>query len=260
MAAPTTTQRSRAASRRRCARRPRPGSSAPPFDRRGPRACWTCRALRVGGQREHEHAAAVACASSIDRVDRAEAEVRTDRDRVDPQRTRPVEVRLGVRLRGRADVTPLDVEDHQRPGSPTLSDCRLQYGDSGRTESLEKCGLWLDRRDPAGERLDHGRAEPAQALDGVRQAPAAQQGGCGSIPTQSGPRVSMARISRSPKLSMLFLSRADDADVWMKPSCWMKAVVLDEVRGRDHRVHVMTRRPRRQVRQPGSASGCAGRG
>ena len=87
------------------------------------------RALLVGGEGEHEQTGVVAARGVDHRVERAEAEVRAGRDRVGGERRGRVEVGVGVRLRGRADVAALDVEQHQRAGRAGLGDDPLEHRD-----------------------------------------------------------------------------------------------------------------------------------
>ena len=128
-------------------------------------------ALRVGGQREHEQAGAVASRGLDERVERAEAEVGADRDRVGGQRRGRVEVGVGVGLAGRADVAALDVQEHQGAGRPGLGDHPLQHRDAAAAEPLEERRLRLDHRDVRRQRLDRGQREPLQPGHGRRRGP-----------------------------------------------------------------------------------------
>ncbi len=103
--------------------------------------------------------------------------VRRHRQRVREERRVLAQEGLRVRGHGRADVAALGVHHDQRPGRPRLLDRLLQDGDAPRADPLEERALRLEDRDPLGQRLDDGAAQPLQARDVVVQAPVGEQRG-----------------------------------------------------------------------------------
>ena len=160
------------------------------------------RALLVGGQREHEDAGVVAAGGVEHRVERAEAEERAGRDRVGGQRRGRVEVGVGVRLAGGADVAALHVEQHQRAGGAGVGDHPLEHGDPAAAEALVERRLRLDHRRRAARPPRRRSARTARARRRRRSAPSRRAApACGSMPTQNGPRSAIAACRRAPKVS-----------------------------------------------------------
>ena len=116
-------------------------------------------------------------AASTKRVERAEAEERADGDRVGGERARGVEVGLGVRLAGRADVAALHVEQDERAGLPGGRDDPLEHGHAPAAEPLVERRLRLHHRALGGQRLGGAEREPFQARDRVVEPPLVQQRG-----------------------------------------------------------------------------------
>ena len=140
--------------------------------------------------------------------ERADAEVRADRDRVDRERRGRVEVGLRVGGHRRADVAALDVEQHQRTGGPARGDGALQHGDAARAEPLEERRLRLDHRRRVGERLDAGRRRTAPARPASSASPHARAGRrAGRCRRTAGRASSSAAASRAPKVTTRCMPR-----------------------------------------------------
>ena len=134
-------------------------------------------ALLVRGERQDEQPRAMGPGGLDERVQRAEAEERADRDRVRGERRGRVEVGVGVRLAGGSDVAALDVQQHQRPGGPGLRDHPLEDRDPPAAEALEERRLGLDHRDVRRDRVHDREREGLEAGDVVLEAPVLQQPG-----------------------------------------------------------------------------------
>ena len=70
-----------------------------------------------------------------------------------------LEVRLGVRARGRADVAALAVGDHEQPGAPGVRADLVERRHPGGPERLEERELRLDRDGVRRDRVDDPAAE-----------------------------------------------------------------------------------------------------
>ena len=152
--------------------RTRPATVRSPGQARAaPRAppCWRCSAST--------NSAGVVLAGGVDeRLQRAEAEERADRDRVGGERAGRVEVGVGVGLAGGADVAALDVEQHQRAELAGGGDDPLEDGDAPAAEPLVERRLRLDHGDLGRQRLDGAEREPLEPGDRVVEAPLVRAG------------------------------------------------------------------------------------
>ena len=133
------------------------------------------RPLGVAGQRQHVDAAP-GTAGQLDRaVQRAEAEVRADRDRVGGQRSSVAEVRGRVRVHGGADVAALDVQQRERADLAEVGQHPLEHGDPGGAVGLEERRLRLEHRHLRSDRLDQSSGEALDPAGVAGQTPGAQQ-------------------------------------------------------------------------------------
>ena len=160
-------------------------------------ACCTCGPSGLEVSASTNTPASLASAVSRNGSSEPMPEVRRDGDRVDGQRRVPVEVGVGVPLRGAADVAALHVEQHQAAELPAALDHLLEDRDAARAVPLEERRL----------RLDHARRSPATAstvvianfsspLTESVSPQSSSSAGCGSMPTQKRSRSSMALVSR----------------------------------------------------------------
>src|SRR5262249_12143885 len=111
-----------------------------------------------GGRTVEEEAALAATHGAEEGLDRVAAEPRVDGERVGP-RWIALEVRLRVRPRGRADIAPLPVGDHEQPGALRVPADLLEGGDPGGAERLEEGELRLHRDGVWSTRVDDPAAE-----------------------------------------------------------------------------------------------------
>ena len=155
--------------------------------------------LRVGGEREHEHAGAVRRRGVDQRLQRAEPEERARGHRVAGERGRRVEIGSGVRLRGGAEVATLGVHDHQGRRRAGVRDHRLQDCDAPAAEALEEGGVGLEDGHPTGERVDDPPGEASQAAGILLQAPAGQQGGMRVDARRRAARAPASRRAAAPQ-------------------------------------------------------------
>ena len=129
-------------------------------------------AAGVRGLDEAEEPAAAAAAGGDERLERVAAEVRVHGQRVGDRLAAlaRLEVRVGVRARGRADVAALAVDDHEQPGRARVADDPLEGGDSVGAEHLEERELRLDGDAVRRDRVDDPAAEARGRLGGGRPA------------------------------------------------------------------------------------------
>ena len=81
-----------------------------------------------------------------------------------------LEIGVGVRARGRADVAALAVDDHEQPGRAGVADDALEGGDAVGAEHLEERELRLDGDCVRRDRVDDPAAEPRSRLGRGRPA------------------------------------------------------------------------------------------
>ena len=132
-------------------------------------------ALRVRGEGEHEQAPPGLVSQIQRRAKGLKAEKGADGDGVRTQRAVLRQIGPGVRRHGRADVTPLHVEQGKGACLTQTRQRALEHRDPRRTETLEEGGLGLDHGHGPGERLDAGHGKRLKTRHGLIQAPVRQQ-------------------------------------------------------------------------------------
>ena len=116
-------------------------------------------ATGVRGLHDHEDAGAVSPRRGEVRLDRLAPEPRVDGERVRTRRT-ALEVRIGVRTRGRPDVATLAVRDHQQAGASGVRAHLFERRHPGGALRLEEGELRLHRDGVRRDGIDDRAAEP----------------------------------------------------------------------------------------------------
>ena len=146
-------------------------------------------ALRVGGERQHEeHRRRTRAPASTAGLQRAEAEVRGDGERVGEERRVLVQEGRRVGGHGGADVAALGVHQRpaRRPPAPPRRPSPVRRCRASRTARRRRdCGLRTATRSAsASTTVRVKRSRPATSSF---RPQAASREACGSMPTQSGP-------------------------------------------------------------------------
>ena len=126
----------------------------------------------VRGLDQAEDPAAAPAAGGDERLERVAAEIRVDGERVGEPVTplARLEIGVGVRARGGADVAALAVDDHEQPGRAGVADDALEGGEAVGAEHLEERELRLDGDCVRRDRVDDPAAEARGRLGRGRPA------------------------------------------------------------------------------------------